>query len=275
MLGHEPFFHKTFRKGVISFARIFMNIEIIRRLEDGEEERRIKVPLTYGPKEKFIYRTMQNPELDKNVKMILPRMSFQITDMGYIPGRKNNQTNVIRKPSENGIENEYTFTSVPYQITMELSIISKTQNDAQQIVEQILPFFKPEYTISINSIPELGLRDDVPITLQSIVPEINYDGDWNEQRNIIWTLKFTFPLNFYGPLVSQRIIKRTQVDFGIPEGDLSEDSVLNATPRVSRESSIVEPFEATIEEEYDILTTIEYFDDGKKFNSKTLQDEPV
>jgi len=273
MLGHKPFYHKTFRKAVTSFAKVFLDIHVIRYLKNGDEERRIKVPLTYGPKEKYIYKTLQDPELDKAIKFILPRMAFQITSVTYIPERKKNQTNMVRR-NEEGLEEKFVYTSTPYMIGMSLSIISKTQSDAQQIVEQILPFFRPEYTISINALPELELKDDVPIVLKNITTQYDFDGDWQQQRNLIWTLDFEFPLNFYGPITSSKLIKQTQTDVGIPSGDISKESIAK-TPRVFREKLEIVPLTANKDDDYDILNTIEYFDDGLRFNPVTLQDEPI
>jgi len=276
MLGHDPYFHKTFRRAIIGFAKVFNNIFIVRRLDDGSEERRIKVPITYGPKEKYIYRTMQDEDLGKAVKMILPRITFQIQSLDYNSTRKKNQTNLIRKQAD-GLSDDFTYTSVTYDLIVEMSVIARTQDDAQQIIEQILPFFKPEYTISINALPALDLKDDVPISIQSASVIDNYDGDWQEQRNIIWNLTFKMPVNFYGPVRSKKIIKTTQTDYLIPEPGTGEitDEVVAKTPRSARETLEVVPLDALSDEEYDILQTIEYFDDGKKFNPTTLQDEPI
>ena len=276
MLGHSPFYHSTIRKAISAFAKIFLDIYVVRSFEDKTEERRIKVPLTYGPKEKYLYRTTQDPELSQQVRMIFPRMSFQLISMNYIAERKNLQTNKIRKVDESGTINEYTYSPVPYMLNLSLSIITRTQDDVNQIAEQILPFFKPEYTVSINAIPELEIKNDVPIVLTGINMSNEYDTDWNQTRNLIWELTFQMPINFFGPIQNTKIIKHTQIDFLIPpsDGPVTNEQV-EKTPRSLRIQSIIDPFDATSEEDYDILTTIEYFDDGLKFNPKTLQDEEI
>jgi len=276
MLGHDPFYHSTIRKAIVAFAKIFLDIYVVRTFEDKSEERRIKVPLTYGPKEKYIYRTVQDPELSKQVRMIFPRISFQLMSMNYITERKNLQTNKIRKIDEDGTINEYTYTPVPYMLNLVVSIISRTQDDVNQITEQILPFFKPEYTVGINAIPELDIKNDVPIVLTSINMSNEYDTDWLQPRNLIWEMTFQMPINFFGPIQHSKIIKRTQIDILIPpsDGPVTNEQV-KKTPRSVRVASIVEPFDATSQDDYEILTTIEYFDDGLKFNPKTLQDEEI
>lgn len=273
MLGHDPFYHRTFRKCVTAFAKVFLDIHVVRRLENGDEERRIKVPITYGPKEKYFYKTQQDGELDVVVKLVLPRISFELKSLIYSPDRKKNQTNIVKRGT-NGLSQDFVYTATPYIVGMELNIISKTQDDGQQIIEQILPFFRPEYTVSINALPELNLKDDVPIVLKSIESQYDYAGEWQEQRNIIWTLQFEFPLNFYGPIVDKKIIKQTQTDFGFPAGDLSNASIAQ-TPRESRETIAVDPLAANSDDNYDILYQVEYFTDGKKFNPVTLQDEDI
>lgn len=274
MLNHDPFFHKTFRHSVVIFAKLFQ-LTVVRTDSDEDEVRRVKVPIMYGPKERWYLRTKGDEDLTKSIKLSSPRMSFQITGAEYDAQRALVKTYRNRKQSSEEVD-AFVYNPAPWNLQFELNIIAKNQDDGHQVVEQILPFFRPEYTVVRNSIPQLELKDDVPVTLTGIQMSDNYASDFMSQRELTWTLTFEMKTYFYGPVRESKIIKKAQVDFLIPpsDGPVTDQQVAE-TPRSSRITNTVDPITADRDDPYDILTEIEYFDDGKKFNPVTGDDEVI
>jgi len=202
MLNIPPFYHGLTRKVIVSFGSLFSNIKIQREKNDGTIGQTLVVPLTYAPKEKWLVRIEQDPGLEKHTYITLPRMSFEITSMAYDASRKTNRMNKINANNSNTSPTSVNqaYSPVPYNFDISLYIISKTQEDCLQIVEQILPFFTPEFTLSINAVPELDVTMDIPIILNSVNIEDNYDGTFQERRFVTYTLNFTLKSNFYGPV---------------------------------------------------------------------------
>ena len=202
MLNIPPFYHGLTRKVIVSFGSLFSNIKIQREKNDGTIGQELVIPLTYAPKEKWLVRIEQDPALEKHTYITLPRMSFEITSMSYDASRKTNRMNKITATNSNTSPTSVNqaYSPVPYNFDISLYIISQTQEDCLQIVEQILPFFTPEFTLSINAVPELDLTMDIPIILNSVNIEDNYDGTFQERRFVTYTLNFTLKSNFYGPV---------------------------------------------------------------------------
>ena len=216
MLNIPPFYHGLTRKVIVSFGSLFSNIRVQRENNDGTLGQEITVPLAYAPKEKWLVRIEQDPTLDRNVYTTLPRMSFEITSMSYDSIRKTNRMNQVQA-SNTGVSPtaiNQAYSPVPYNIDISLYILTKTQEDAFQIVEQILPFFTPEFTLTINAVPELGVTMDIPIVLNTINIEDNYDGDFTERRFVTYTINFTIKSNFYGPVTTNGPI--TNVIVNVP-----------------------------------------------------------
>ena len=184
MLGNYSY-HEIFRKTIVAFGTLFNNIELRRQDEV------MKVPLAYGPKDKFLARLDQVPDpTNKRVQITLPRIGFEISGVSYDPTRKVAPTQKIKIPSTS-TKNKQMFMPVPYNISFELAIISKNQDDGLQILEQILPVFQPHYNLSIKLVPSMNETKDVPIVLQNIDYEDSYEGDFATRRAIIYTLQFT------------------------------------------------------------------------------------
>jgi hypothetical protein len=204
MLNIPPFYHGLTRKVIVSFGSLFSNIKIQREKNDGTIGQEIVVPLTYAPKEKWLVRIEQDPTLEKHTYITLPRMSFEITSMAYDSSRKTNRMNKVTAINSNTAPTSVnqSYSPVPYNFDISLYIISKTQEDCLQIVEQILPFFTPEFTLTINAVPELDVMMDIPIILNSVNIEDNYDGTFQERRFVTYTLNFTLKSNFYGPVTN-------------------------------------------------------------------------
>ena len=206
MLGTYSY-HEIFRKTIVAFGTLFNNIELRRQDEV------MKVPLAYGPKDKFLARLDQVPDpTNKRVQITLPRIGFEISGVSYDPTRKVAPTQKIKIPSTS-TKNKQMFMPVPYNISFELAIISKNQDDGLQILEQILPIFQPHYNLSIKLVPTMGETKDVPIVLTNIDYEDTYEGDFATRRAIIYTLQFTAKTFLYGPVTEPKIIKKASVDY--------------------------------------------------------------
>ena len=201
MLGTYSY-HEIFRKTVVAFGTLFNNIELRRQDEV------MKVPLAYGPKAKFLARLDQVPDpTNKRVQITLPRISFEINGIAYDSSRKVSPTQKI-KVAKDTDENKNVFMPVPYNLSFELAIISKNQEDGLQILEQILSVFQPHYNLPIKMVPEMSEVRDVPIVLNSVDYEDDYENNFQTRRAIIYTLQFTCKTYLYGPVQDTKIIKK-------------------------------------------------------------------
>lgn len=201
------FYHSHIRKTVAVFGTLFNNINVQRKDTNGTSINNVKVPLSYGPKQKFLARLFEEPDLNApEVAIRLPRMSFEITGMQYDTSVKLNKMNTIAQPNihgQNTIRNP-----VPYIISFQLSIYAKNQDDALQVVEQIIPYFNPEYVVTIKEIPSLNISRDIPIVLQSVNYSDDYEGDFASRRVLMYSLDFSMKTFFYGPITqNQGVIK--------------------------------------------------------------------
>ena len=235
----EYFYHQILRKTVIGFGTLFNNIEVKQTNDSGQITSTIKVPLAYGPIQKFLARVEQQPNLNTPVQITLPRMSFEFTGLSYDTSRKLTTTQTfLSKTVTDGTDVRKTYMPVPYNMDFELSIMTKLNDDMLQIIEQILPYFQPSYTLSINLIDSIGEKRDVPIVLENITMEDDYEGDYSTRRALIYTLKFTAKIYLFGPVssgVSKDIIQK--VSLGFISGDTqstSRDLTYSTTPVASK-----------------------------------------
>ena len=215
MFGHQ-YYNQVIRRYVVMFGTLFNDIIVQRFNKAGQRIQALKVPIAYGPKEKFLVRITQDPELTNQSQVSLPRMGFEMTGMQYMPERKLSSTQrrvntVGTTGSNNSIKTVYT--PVPYDFNFSLSVFVKNADDGVQILEQILPFFTPEWTTTLKIIPEMNIKHDVPTVLQSVTTEDAYDGDFETRRSLIYNLDFLVKGYIYGPIKKSGIIKRTLVDF--------------------------------------------------------------
>ena len=209
MLNNNIFYHSISRKIIVAFGSLFSNIRLQRKAPDGTSQT-ISVPIAYAPKEKWLVRLDQDPNLDNHTYTTLPRISFEITGMSYDASRKTNRMNYIT--CGDGTTLTRVYSPVPYNIDISLYCLTKTQEDAFQIIEQILPYFTPEYTLSVKGVPESNIIIDVPIILETVNIQDDYDGDFNQRRFVTYTLNFTLKSNFYGPVVDGKVITNTTVN---------------------------------------------------------------
>ena len=210
----EYFYHEIFRKTVIGFGTLFNNITIRKTNSSGDVISILKVPLAYGPTQKFLASADQNPNLNAPTSLSLPRMSFEMNGMSYDPARKttSTQTFISQKLSEK-TKARKTFMPVPYSMNFELSIMSKTNEDALEIIEQILPYFQPQYNITINLVDEIGEKRDIPIILENISMDDQYEGDFTTRKALIYTIRFSAKTYLFGPVGSSSgLIKSATVD---------------------------------------------------------------
>lgn len=213
----EYFYHEILRKTIIGFGTLFNNIEIQQTNNQGEVTSVLRVPFAYGPTQKFLARVEQQPNLNTPVQITLPRMSFEFTGLTYDATRKLTTTQTfLSKSLTNSTDIRKTYMPVPYNMDFELSIMTKLNDDMLQIVEQILPYFQPSYTLTVNLIDSIGEKRDIPIILNNISMEDDYEGDYSTRRALIYTLNFTAKIYLFGPVssgVSKDIIQKISIGF--------------------------------------------------------------
>jgi hypothetical protein len=267
MLGTR-FYNQSFRKLIIAFGQIFNNVVIQRTNSTGGVTARIKVPLAYAPKEKFLVRLDQQANLEsREFATTLPRMGFEITGLAYDASRKLTRVQKYSKvkTGEDGKKMNYNYSPVPYNIAMNLYVFTATAEDGLQIIEQILPFFQPDYTVTVNVVPELNIKRDIPIVLGNIGYEDTYDGSFTQRRAVIYTLSFTAKTYLFGPMNNQSVIKQTQ-------SDIYTDTDTTST-REERIVVVPDPTSADADDDFGFTTTISFFDDSKTYNPTTDTDE--
>lgn len=211
MLSNQTFYHSLLRKYVMIFGNIFNNINMIRYDNTGTELNRIRVPIIFAPKEKYVTRLEQDPGADLATQITLPRMSFDITNVSYDKSRKQNSI-YYSKPYQRNQDAKTQYMGVPYDITFSLGIYSRNIDDANQIVEQILPYFVPDYTPTVVLIDEIGLTRDIPIILDSVKSDIQYEGGYDSVRYVMWSLDFTMKVWFWGPISDVGLIREVIVN---------------------------------------------------------------
>lgn len=212
--------HDLLRKYIIVFGTIFNDIYINRTDSNNEVIQTIKIPLTYGPKEKVLVRLEQDPQMDNQVAIVLPRISFEMTSLEYDSTRKLNTLNKLTKQSATAGTDDavkYQYQPVPYDMQFEMSIIVKNSEDGTRIIEQIAPYFTPSFTVSVNLVSEVDNPRDLPIILNSISHEDTYEGSFEQRRAMIWTLSFTMKGWLYGPTNTSKLIKLAETTFRFPE----------------------------------------------------------
>ena len=232
----EYFYHEILRRTVIAFGSLFNEVTIKHKNNSNDVVSVIKVPLAYGPTQKFLARLNQSPNLNKPIQITLPRMSFEFTGLTYDSSRKSTTTQYFTAKSvSNGTEIKKAYLPVPYNMQFELSIMCKLNDDALQIVEQILPYFQPAYTMTVDLVDTINEKRDIPVILENITMQDDYEGDFTTRRVLIYTLRFTAKTYIFGPVSSatKDIIKKANI--GYISGDLTSsptrEVVYSAEPR--------------------------------------------
>ena len=259
MLGQQ-FYHESIRKVIVAFGTTFNNVQLVRKDNDGNITQTMKVPLAYGPRQKWLVRLNEDADLSKAVAVTLPRIGFEIQNLSYDPARKLNRVQKFKKvkgANSNRLDTQYM--PVPYNLSVQLYIMAKQSDDALQIVEQILPFFQPDYTLTVNDMADMGIKRDVPIVLNSISYEDNYQGDFETRRALIYTLDFTAKFYLYGPVTSSGVIKTVQVDqyANLPDKTPTREQRYKVTPK---------PSNAEADDDFGFNETTSFFEDAKTFD---------
>ena len=266
MLGQQ-FYHETMRNVIVAFGTLFNNIHLVRKNNSGSIIQTMKVPLAYGPRQKFLVRLREDADLTKQVAVTLPRLGFEITGLSYDPSRKLNRVQQFKKVKGTTTKQlDVQYMPDPYNVDFELYILSKQSDDALQIVEQILPYFQPDYTVTINDNTDMGIKRDVPVILNSVGYEDDYEGEFTARRAIIYTLGFTSKFYLYCAVTSSKVIKTVQVDqyTDLPDTAPKREQRYTVTPK---------PATADADDDFGFNETTSFFTDAKEFNEETGQDE--
>ena len=263
----QYFYHERIRKSVATFGTIFNDIHVQRTASNGAVLNQTKVPLAYAPKDKYLERIRENPSLidDTKVALKLPRMSFEITSLAYDPERilpKNN--NYIQAYGTSSTESNKIYSPAPYTIFFSLNIYAKLQDDALQIVEQILPYFNPQYTLTLK--PLVGfdtIKEDVPITLQSVNFQDDFEGSLEQRRTIIYTLDFGMRVNFHGPIRKSKVIRSTTANIHIDKASLLTSGA-DSDGLYVKQITTPNPANATPFSDFGFTTVTEYYGDSSQ-----------
>ena len=205
------FYHEKIRKSVSIFGRLFNNLYVIRKNSSGAVLNQLKVPLAYAPRQKYLERIRQNADLDTDTKVALklPRMSFEITSFAYDNTRQLTKVSNFKALGTNNQQRQKFYSPVPYNINFDLNIYAKNQDDALQVVEQILPTFNPQYTLTIKPFPTEypDFKEDIPIIIQGLTFSDDFEGAMESRRTIIYTLSFEMKVSFYGAITEGDVIR--------------------------------------------------------------------
>jgi hypothetical protein len=242
------FYHAAIRRTISVFGTLFNNINVRKSDANGKILQDIKVPLAYGPRQKFLARVQNQTDLsDPKLAIKLPRLSFEITSISYDTNQTVNKSNQIRVGSITNNTRNSVRAPAPYRIGIQLNIMAKNQDEALQILEQILPTFKPDYTVTINEVPSIGIKSDIPIVLNGVTMNDDYEGDFITRRAIIYTLDFETRCNFYSGVEDKKTIRKVVSDFF--DFDAGNNELLQ------RQQVTTDPTSANITDTFDYAVT--------------------
>ena len=258
MLG-TYYYHEIVRKTIVSFGTLFNSISIRHNDSSGGTYSELKVPLAYGPSQKFLARLEQQADLNKPVGITLPRMSFEMNNVSYDPSRKTGVTQTFKASDGNKIKK--VFMPVPYNIGFELNILAKLNDDALQIIEQILPYFQPSFNLTVDLVKAIGEKRDIPIVLDSINFQDDYEGDFSTRRALIYTLGFTAKTYLFGPVAesSEGLIKKVQIDY-------TADTDTKNSKREVRYTVTPDPVDAGPDDDFGFSESTSFFSDSKSYS---------
>jgi len=271
----EYFYNEILRRTIISFGSLFNEISIKHNDSSDNVVSVIKVPLAYGPTQKFLARLEQSADLNKSTSMTLPRMSFEFTGLVYDPSRKVTTTQqfVIKDPT-NGTQTKKMYMPVPYNMQFELSIMTKLNDDMLQIVEQILPYFQPAYNLTVELVEDIKEKRDIPIVLENITMQDDYEGDFTSRRVLLYTLRFTAKTYLFGPVssASKDIIKKATISYltGTDVSNTTREITYTAEPRAIK--NYTGDIVTNISNDITTTSTVFEVDDASGLSVKTYID---
>ena len=244
----DHFYHATMRKSVAVFGTLFNNLRVIRKAADGSVLNQVRVPLAYGPKQKFLARLDQETGFDAPMAIKLPRMAFEMTSLTIDTAQKMPKRNKIVELHASDVTKKKTIKHwTSYDIGMSLYVMAKNQDDGLQIVEQILPYFTPEYNVTITPVDGFTHKQDVAVILGGVNIDDQYEGDFTERRVLIYQLDFVMKMKFYGPTGDQGVIREINIDF--------KDKG-NVTDIMEQMDITINPTTADEDDNYTVVTTI-------------------
>ena len=258
MLG-TYYYHQIIRKTIIAFGTVFNQIHIHHEDAENNVISDMRVPIAYGPMQKFLARIEQQPELNKPTQITLPRISFEMISIDYDPTRKANITQTIK--ASDGTNLKKVFLPVPYNIGFELNILTKLNDDALQIIEQILPYFQPSFNLTVDLIDSIGEKRDIPIVLNNISFTDEYEGDFSTRRALIYTLNFTAKTYLFGPIANSTdgLIRKVQVD-------MYASTDITTAKREMRYTVTPDPIDVGPNDEFGFNENWEFFQDSKSYS---------
>jgi hypothetical protein len=264
MLG-TYYYHQIIRKIITAFGTVFNDIHIQHQNNDDEVISDMRVPLAYGPMQKFLAKIQQQEKLNKPVAITLPRMSFEMTSIRYDPSRKASVTQSFK--ASDGQNLKKVYMPVPYNIGFELNIFTKLNDDSLQIIEQILPFFQPAFTLTVDLVDSIGEKRDIPLNLDDVSFKDDYEGDFSTRRALIYTLKFTAKTYLFGPIAdtTDGLIRKVQVDL------YSNTDTVNAK-REMRYTVEPDPIDAEPGDDFGFNENWEFFNDSKTYSPTQQKD---
>jgi hypothetical protein len=270
MLSNPHFYNRTIRKVVVAFGTMFNDLEVVRFTKNGQIQQKMTVPLSYGAKEKYLTRIISNPNLTKSVSTVVPRMSFNLDGLAYDSSRKKQTTlQNISFTKNNGVVSQYA--PVPYNFDFSLSIYVRHTEDGTQILEQILPFFTPDFTVTVDFIDSMCQKYDMPIMLNSVTNNTDYEGDMLTTRLITWDLNFTAK-GYIWPIVKtgQGLIGQFSNVGGEDGTGGYGGAIVNVYNNLDSDEKVMDvrvqsdPLDATPDDEYGFTETINYYYTGFK-----------
>ena len=266
MLG-TYFYHEIVRKTIISFGTLFNDISIRHTKSDGTILDETKVGLSYGPMQKFLAKIQEQEQLTKSIAITLPRMSFEMTRISYDATRKTGITQTFKAVDTTSSKTKKVFMPVPYNIEFELNIFSKLNDDALQIIEQILPFFQPSFNLTVDLVSSIGEKRDIPIILDSIDFQDDYEGSFQTRRALIYTLRFSAKTYLFGPIAesSDGLIRKVQAD-------LYTDTNTQTAKREVRYTAVPKPITAEPGDDFGFTENWEFFGDSKDYSPTRQED---
>ena len=273
MLG-TYFYHEIIRKTVISFGTLFNDVHIRHQDAAGKDISEMKVPVSYGPRQKFLARIQQQPDLNKATQISLPRMSFEVNNITYDPSRKTGVTQTFKV--KDGKQVKKVFMPVPYNLGFELNILTKLQDDSLQILEQVLPFFQPGFTLTIDLVNSIGEKRDVPMVLDSINFTDDYEGNFETRRALIYTLNFTAKTFMFGPVADSTdgLIRKVQLDYYTDTNTRTASREMRYTVAAKakkdyNEDTVIDQYDDPLippGDDFGFTETSTFFGDGKEFS---------
>jgi hypothetical protein len=248
MLSNKHFYNRTIRKIVVAFGTIFNDIQLVRYTQKNVEKERFKIPLSYGSKEKYLTRITSDPNLNKSVQVVVPRISFEMTGINYDSSRKQTSTLKNFSKTSNPTTINTQYVPVPYNFEFSLSIYVRNTEDGTQILEQILPFFTPDFNVTVNFIPDMNQKYDLPIILNSVNTTTDYEGDMMTTRLITWDLEFTVKSYLWPSINLGKIIRQANTNIFISENPQEYETSANGI--ITEIKTTPNPIDADIDDEF-------------------------